>query len=86
MTVQSDIETAFATVVEKFGRVDVVINNAGYTVVGPFEDISDKLVRELMEVNFFGVLNMTRKAVEIMRGQKKGGLVQQITSIGAQIG
>ncbi|KAL8783869.1 MAG: hypothetical protein Q9195_009261 [Heterodermia aff. obscurata] len=87
VTKDADIEAAFKTTVEKFGRVDVVVNNAGYGLGGPFEELTPELIRTQMEVNFFGLLQVTRTAMEVMREQKpSGGLIQQITSIGAQRG
>jgi len=85
VTSQSSIDKAFDTALKKFGRVDVVVNNAGYGLAGVFESLSEKQIRTQMEVNFFGLINVTRKALEIMREQK-GGVIQQVTSIGGQVG
>jgi len=63
------------------------VNNAGYGLSGEFESLSDKQIRTQMEVNFFGLANVTRAALEQMRAQKpQGGLIQQVTSIGGQRG
>ncbi|CAF9926595.1 MAG: hypothetical protein HETSPECPRED_006364 [Heterodermia speciosa] len=87
VTSDADISAAFRTAVEKFGRVDVVVNNAGYGLAGPFEELTPELIRTQMEVNFFGLLQVTRKAMEVMRAQRpSGGLIQQVTSIGGQRG
>jgi len=65
----------------------VVVNNAGYGLSGEFESLSERQIRTQMEVNYFGLLNVTRKALEVMREQKPiGGKIQQITSIGGQRG
>jgi len=85
VTSQSSIDKAFDAALKKFGRVDVVVNNAGYGLAGVFESLSEKQIRTQMEVNFFGLINVTRKALEIMREQK-GGVIQQVTSIGGQVG
>ena len=67
--------------------MDVVVNNAGFGLSGPFEELADDQIRKQMEVNFFGLINVTRKAMEVMREQKpSGGLIQQVTSVGGQIG
>jgi len=87
VTHQKSIDAAFKAALDKFGRIDVVTNNAGYGLAGPFEELSEKQVRTQMEVNFFGLLDVTKKAMEVMRTQKpSGGLIQQITSIGGQRG
>ncbi|KAL8710373.1 MAG: hypothetical protein Q9225_007291 [Loekoesia sp. 1 TL-2023] len=87
VTSASDIDSAFSSAVGKFKRVDVVVNNAGYGLSGPFEELEDKHVRIQMEVNFFGLMAVTKKAMEVMREQKpSGGLIQQVTSIAGQIG
>ena len=84
---KSDIPDAFEKALSKFGRVDVVINNAGYCLAGPFEELSDELTRTQMEVNFFGLLAVTKKAIQTMREQNPpGGQIQQVSSIGGQIG
>lgn len=87
VTSSADIESAFSETLEKFKRVDVVVNNAGYGLSGPFEELEDKHIRTQMEVNFFGLMAVTKKAMEVMREQKpSGGLIQQVTSIAGQRG
>ena len=87
VTDPSTITTAFDQAVKKFGRVDVVVNNAGYGLSGPFEELEEKQIHTQMDVNFFGLLAVTRKAMEVMREQKpSGGVIQQVTSIGGQRG
>jgi len=87
VTSQLSIAKAFEAALKKFGRVDVVCNNAGYGLSGEFESLSDKQIRTQMEVNFFGLIDVTRKAMEVMREQSpKGGVIQQVTSIGGQTG
>jgi len=87
VTKQADIDTAFSATLKQFNRVDVVVNNAGYGLSGVFEEITEQQARTQMEVNFFGLLAVTKKAMEVMREQKpSGGLIQQVTSIGGQRG
>lgn len=87
VTDPKDIQSAFAAALDKFGRIDVVVNNAGYGLAGPFEELSDAQIKTQMDVNFFGLIAVTRKAMEVMRDQKpSGGLIQQVTSIGGQRG
>lgn len=86
VTKQESINKAFEEAINKFKRIDVVVNNAGYGLGGEFESLSDRQIRTQMEVNFFGLVNVTRKAMETMRDLKTGGVIQQVTSIGGQIG
>ncbi|KIW08558.1 uncharacterized protein PV09_00523 [Verruconis gallopava] len=87
VTSLDSIDKAFEATLKKFGRIDVVCNNAGYGLCGEFESLSDKQIRTQMEVNFFGLLDVTRKAMQTMREQKPpGGVIQQVTSIGGQRG
>jgi NAD(P)-dependent dehydrogenase (short-subunit alcohol dehydrogenase family) len=87
VTSKSSIDDAFAAALKKFFRIDVVVNNAGYGLSGCFEELSDEQIRQQMEVNYFGLIDVTRKAMQTMREQKpRGGLIQQITSIGGQRG
>lgn len=62
------------------GYLDVVVNNAGYGVGGFFEDLTDEEIRGLMDVNFFGVQNVTRAVIPLMRSRRKGTIIN-ISSI-----
>ncbi|KAK4703224.1 hypothetical protein P7C70_g2991, partial [Phenoliferia sp. Uapishka_3] len=86
VTKKASIDAAFAETLKKFGRVDVVVNNAGFGLSGEFESLSDEQMRNQMDVNFFGLMDVTRKAMQVMREIGKGGLIQQVTSIGGQRG
>lgn len=87
VTDEQQVNAAFKAAVEKFGRIDVVINNAGYGLSGVFEELTDAQIKTQMDVNFFGLIRVTKKAMEVMREQKpSGGLIQQVTSIGGQRG
>jgi NAD(P)-dependent dehydrogenase (short-subunit alcohol dehydrogenase family) len=57
-----------------------------YGLSGPFETLSDNQIRQQMEINFFGLIDVTRRAMETMRDLKTGGVIQQVTSIGGQVG
>lgn len=86
VTKKESINSAFDAALKKFGSVDVVVNNAGYGLAGEFESLSDEQIRTQMEINFFGLVDVTRRAMEVMRESGRGGVIQQITSIGGQIG
>ncbi|KAL2421177.1 putative oxidoreductase [Exophiala dermatitidis] len=88
VTDKSSIDAAFESALSKFGRIDVVVNNAGYGLAGCFEEYTDAQIRQQMEINFFGLLDVTRKAMQVMRDRQSpsGGLIQQVTSIGGQRG
>ena len=66
----------------------MVVNNAGYGLSGEFESLSDRQIRAQMEVNFFGPINVTRKALQIMRDRNSptGGRILQISSMAGQRG
>lgn len=88
VTKKVSIDAAFDKALHKFGRVDVVVNNAGYGLGGPFETLAEDQIRQQMEINFFGLLDVSRKALEVMREKNSppGGVIQQVTSIGGQRG
>ncbi|MBB5914424.1 NAD(P)-dependent dehydrogenase (short-subunit alcohol dehydrogenase family) [Nocardia transvalensis] len=69
-------ERAVAEAVNVFGRLDVVVNNAGYGIFGALEEISDDAVRKVFETNVFGSLNVIRAALPTLREQRSGHIVQ----------
>src|SRR5438309_5920406 len=70
--------------VDAFGHLGVVVNNAGYGDIAPFEQLSSERFKALMDTNFYGVVNVTRAALPIMRKQKSGYILQ-ISSVGGRL-
>jgi len=78
---EGSVESALSKTISKFGRLDFVVNNAGYGMLGALEELSDKEARENFDVNVFGSLNVIRKALPQMRKQQSGHIFN-ISSIG----
>jgi len=76
---------AVAAAVDAFGHLDVVVNNAGYANSGPIEEMAEADFRDQFEANFFGVVNVTRAALPVLRGQRSGVFVQ-FSSVGGRVG
>ena len=79
-----DAEAAVNAAVERFGGIDVLINNAGYGIVGAVEETPDGELRALMETNFFGAVMVIKAALPALRAQGSGAIVN-ISSMGGQL-
>jgi len=89
VTRPSDITAAFTRTQEVFGRLDVVFNNAGYGMIGEVEGTPDADARALLEVNFWGLVGVSREAVKFFREVNppgQGGVLLQNSSMAAFLG
>src|ERR1700730_7210850 len=76
---------AVQVAIEAFGRLDVAVKNAGYGDFAPFEQLSSERFKAVVDTNSYGVVNVTRAALPIMRKQKSGCILQ-ISSVGGRLG
>jgi NAD(P)-dependent dehydrogenase (short-subunit alcohol dehydrogenase family) len=83
VTDKAAIDAAVAKAHERFGRLDVVVNNAGYANINSIEDIAHDDFHAQIDTNFFGVVNVTRAALPVLRTQRDGHVIQ-ISSIGGR--
>jgi NAD(P)-dependent dehydrogenase (short-subunit alcohol dehydrogenase family) len=75
---------AVQTATDGFGRLDVLVNNAGFGHVAPFEQMPDADFRSQIDTNFYGVIHLTRAALPIMRRQRSGHIIN-VSSVGGRV-
>jgi NAD(P)-dependent dehydrogenase (short-subunit alcohol dehydrogenase family) len=85
VTDQAAAAAAIAEARDRFGRLDVIVNNAGYANVSPIETTTDADFRAQFETNFWGVYNVSKAAIPVLREQG-GGLIMQFSSVGGRVG
>lgn len=78
------IQSALNQAQKEFGKIDLVINNAGYGVDGVFEAMSDDVIEKQFNTNVFGLMRVTREAIKHMR-PNGGGMIIQVSSMGGKI-
>ncbi|MCF2497844.1 oxidoreductase [Dyadobacter chenhuakuii] len=82
---EASVQESIEKTVAHFGRIDVVVNNAGYGLLGSVEELTDSEVRDNFEINVFGVFTVIRKAMPYLRTQRSGHILN-ISSIGGFMG
>ena len=85
VTESSSVKGGMKEALDILGGIDIQINNAGISHLGPFEEMPDEQGRKIIETNFFGVSNVIREVVPIMRGAG-GGLIINISSLAGMVG
>lgn len=81
---KASIEAGIATTIAQFGKIDVLINNAGYGLFGAFELATDEQIRTQFDVNVFGLMNATRAVLPHFRSNKAGTIIN-ISSMGGRV-
>jgi NAD(P)-dependent dehydrogenase (short-subunit alcohol dehydrogenase family) len=84
VTDADSIKAAIAGAIEMFGRIDAVVNNAGYGLLGPFESATQEQIERQFHTNVFGLFNVCREIIPYFREQKRGTIVN-ITSLGGRV-
>ncbi|CAN5355358.1 SDR family NAD(P)-dependent oxidoreductase [soil metagenome] len=83
---EADVQRAVRAAVDRFGRIDVLVNNAGYGLLGGVEEISDAEARRIFDVNVFGLLNVTRAVLPVMRDAGRGHVLNVSSVFGLVAG
>ena len=85
VTSEAEAKAAVAAAIQRFGRLDVLVNNAGYGDIGSVEDSSIESFRRQIETNLFGTIIMTKAVIPHMRERRSGHIVQ-FSSVGGRLG
>src|SRR6185369_15829919 len=81
VTNREEVRAAIAGAISEFGRIDVLVNNAGYGSIGALEEFEDEQIRRQFETNFFGPIDIIRAALPALREQKSGHIIN-FSSVG----
>lgn len=84
VTDKDSIKEAIAGTIEKFGRIDAIVNNAGYGLLGAFEAATEEQIEKQFQTNVFGLMNLTREILPYFREQKKG-IIVNVASVGGRM-
>lgn len=82
ITSEKDVKNAISEGLEKFGQIDVVVNNAGYNLLGNIEEISDTEFRKTMDVNVFAMAHIIRNVLPQLRKQNSGHIINTASMMG----
>ncbi len=85
VTSEQSISDAVQQIEQNFGSIDVLVNNAGYGLMGPFEETSQSKIERQFATNVFGLMGVTRAVLPLMRSQGRGRIIN-ISSIGGKMG
>ncbi|QKJ28841.1 SDR family oxidoreductase [Mucilaginibacter mali] len=84
VTDKASIQSAISAGIEKFGQIDVLVNNAGYGAMGALEAASEEQIKQQFDVNLFGVIAVTQAVLPILRRQKSG-IIINVSSVGGRV-
>ncbi|KAK5577438.1 hypothetical protein RB653_002379 [Dictyostelium firmibasis] len=85
VTNEESVKESIKETMAKFGKIDCVVNNAGFGIIGAGEELSNEEIRKIFDVNFFGLLNVVRHVTPILREQKSG-YIFNISSVAGWLG